>query len=95
MVLITAGLGAATPAGQPSALLAITVHVCNQTASSPYPVLRDIILYQLLLISFFLSLLASIQPIQIFHLLHQMHCDLLPPATDTDWGKLGTKSPLQ
>lgn len=75
---------------QPS--LAITARVCNQTCSDPYPVLHDIISYQLLLISFFLSLLASFRHIQILRLLHQMRSDPLPP--DTDWGKLGTKSPL-
>lgn len=60
--------------------------------SDPYPVLHDIIPYQLLLISCFLSLLASFRHIQILRLLHQICCDPLPP--DTDWGKLGTKSPL-
>lgn len=76
----------------PQPFLVITAHVCNQTCSDPYPVLHDIIPYQLLLISFFLSLIASFRHIQILRLLHQMRCGPLPP--DTDWGKLGTKSPL-
>ena len=92
-VSITAGLGDPVHVGHPSKpFSAITAHVCNQTCSDPYPVLRDVIPYQLLLISFFLSLLASFRHIQILRLLHQMRCDPLPP--DTDWGKLGTKSPL-
>lgn len=77
----------------PQPFLAITAHVCNQTCSDPYTVLHDIIPYQLLLISFFLSLIASFRHIQILRLLHQMRCGPLPP--DTDWGKLGTKSPLR
>lgn len=43
----------------PQPFLAVTAHMCNQTCSSPYPVLHDLIPYQLLLISFVLSLLAS------------------------------------
>lgn len=68
----------------PQPFSAITPHVCNPTHSSPYPAPCDIILDQLLLISFFLFLPASIRRIHIFHLLHQSCCTPLPPATDTN-----------
>lgn len=77
----------------PQPFSAITFHVCNPTHSSPYPVLCDIILDQLLLISFFLFLLASIRRIHIFHLLHQTCRASLPPATDTD-GKTQHHEPI-
>lgn len=90
-VFVTAGLGDPVRVGHPSAFLG---NYCSRVQPNMLWSIPCAAWHNPVSVTayFLLFVPSSLVQTQILRLLHQMRCDPLPP--DTDWGKLGTKSPL-